>query len=74
MTQISGRVAPNKESLIEVPPPQCGPSALTLVAQVDAQLAKLEAEEAELGRTTSHTRWCRERLLQRREVMANMVN
>ena len=73
MTQITGREAPSN-SLIEVPPPQCGPSALTLVNKVDEELKRLDAKEAEIGRSTSYTRWCREQLLQRREVMANMVN
>lgn len=61
-------------SLIETPPPQCGPSALTLVERVDQELDVLDAKEAQIGRSTSYTRWCREQLLQRREHMANMVN
>lgn len=75
MTEVRGRVAPNPQgSLIEQTPPHAGPSALTLVQHVDRELTSLEAWEAEIGHSTRHTRWQREQLLRRREVVAKMVN
>jgi len=75
MTEVRGRVAPNLQgSLIEQTPSHAGPSALTLVQHVDQQLAELECWEAKIGHSTSYTRWQREQLLRRREVVSNMVN
>jgi hypothetical protein len=75
MTEVYGGVAPQQiKSLIEQTPPHAGPSALTLVQQVDRELCALESYEVEIGRSTRHTRWQREQLLCRREAMARMVN
>jgi hypothetical protein len=75
MTEVRGRVAPNPQgSLIEQTPPNAGPSALTLVQHVDSELNAIESWEIEIGHSTRHTRWQREQLLRRREVVANMVN
>jgi hypothetical protein len=75
MTEVRGRQQPEKrESLIEQTPPHAGPSALTLVQSVDVALAKLDELEADIGRPTSFTKYQREQLLRRREVVANMVN
>ena len=70
----SRQAAAESRSLIEQVPPQAGPSALTLVGIVDGHLAELEAEEKAIGRSTSYLRWRREKLLQRREQIASMVN
>jgi len=75
MTEVRGRQMPEKrESLIEQTPPHAGPTALTLVRHADQQLAKLDALEADIGRSTSFTRYQREMLLQQREQLAFMVN
>ena len=75
MTEVRGRIAPNPQgSLIEQTPPHAGPSALTLVQHVDQKLTELEGWEAEIGHSTSYTRWQREQLLRRREAASHMVN